>query len=156
VWGNIVAIQRFGWMIALTMLVSACGALTFLPALILVLKRLLFKKRQYPRLKAPVYCRSGSALSSHKPVINISLGGFRIHSDEKLKIGKRLELELMLPDDTLLTCMLRVVWQRRLPVGSDAKYDVGLRFIDVSDDKLHQLSEVLEKYTETGEVTDVS
>jgi hypothetical protein len=148
VWGNIVALQRFGWMIALTMLVSACGALTFLPALILVLKRLLFKKRQYPRLKAPIYYRSGFDLSSRKPVVNISLGGLRIHSDEKLKVGKRVEFELMLPDDTILTCIVRIVWRRPLPVGSDAKYDIGLRFIDVSDDKLQQLSEFLEKYSE--------
>jgi hypothetical protein len=131
-------------MIALTMLVSACGALTFLPALILVLKRLLFKNRQYPRLKAPIYYRS-SSVSSCKPVVNISLGGLCIHSDEKLKIGKRLEFELMLPDDTILTCIVRVVWQYPLPAGSDAKYDIGLRFANVSDNMLHQLSEALEQ-----------
>jgi predicted RND superfamily exporter protein len=39
---NILPMQRFGWLIALTMAVSACAALTFLPASILVFRKKLF------------------------------------------------------------------------------------------------------------------
>ncbi len=39
---NILPMQRFGWLIALTMAVSACAALTFLPSLILVFRKNLF------------------------------------------------------------------------------------------------------------------
>ncbi len=45
IWSNIVPIRRFGWMLAMTMGVSALSALTFLPALILVLKRFLFQRK---------------------------------------------------------------------------------------------------------------
>ncbi len=38
-WSNMVPMQIFGWLIALTMGVSACAALTFLPALIQVFKK---------------------------------------------------------------------------------------------------------------------
>ena len=41
-WSNMVPMQRFGWLIALTMGVSACAALTFLPSLILVFRNTLF------------------------------------------------------------------------------------------------------------------
>jgi predicted RND superfamily exporter protein len=39
---NILPMQRFGWLIALTMLISACAALTFLPSLILTFRGTLF------------------------------------------------------------------------------------------------------------------
>jgi len=40
---NIVPMQRFGWLIAITMLVSSTAALTFLPSMILYFKKGLFK-----------------------------------------------------------------------------------------------------------------
>ena len=41
-WSNMLPMQRFGWLIALTMGVSAWAALTFLPSMILVFKKYLF------------------------------------------------------------------------------------------------------------------
>ena len=41
-WSNMIPMQRFGWLIALTMGVSAWASLTFLPSLILVFKKRLF------------------------------------------------------------------------------------------------------------------
>ncbi len=40
---NLVPMQRFGWLIAITMLVSSTAALTFLPSMILYFKKGLFK-----------------------------------------------------------------------------------------------------------------
>jgi Tfp pilus assembly protein PilZ len=133
------------------MVISATSALTFLPAMILVLKRFLFDKRQSPRLKAPVYYRSASYPELRKSVVNISLGGICIHSDEKLKIGERQELELLLPNDMVLPCIVRVVWQRPLSPEAETAYDVGLRFTNLSDNILRRLAEVLKQATESGQ-----
>lgn len=49
-WSNMVPMQLFGWLIALTMGVSACAALTFLPSLILVFKKQLLPNNPTNRL----------------------------------------------------------------------------------------------------------
>ena len=145
---KIIAIQRFGWLLAMTMGVSACSALSFLPALILVLRKFLFKGRQYARFTAPFYYRQISASSEPKLLINISLGGFRIYRDEQLKSGEHLDIELLLPDEHTLACTARVIWQRSLPSGSDAQYDVGLRIVNLTENDIDQLSQVLKQYAE--------
>lgn len=103
-------------------------------------------RRKYPRFKAPILYRSAPFFSRRKPSVNIGLGGIRIYSDDELKMGKRLELELMLPDDTLLTCMAKVVWQKELPEDAEARYDIGLQFLDMPDDGVERLSSVLDKH----------
>lgn len=100
-------------------------------------------RRKYPRYDSPVCYRSASLFSARKPLVNISLGGIRIYSDEEFKIGRRLELELILPDDTILTCTARVVWQSPLPGNSSAKYDTGLQFLEISAEHLQRLSEMI-------------
>ena len=102
-------------------------------------------RRQYPRYNAPICYRSASLFSARKPLVNISLGGIRIYSDDEFKIGKRLEIELILPDDTILTCTAKVIWQKPLAAGATARYDTGLQFLDISPDHLEQLSEILER-----------
>jgi len=77
-------------------------------------------------------------------LMNISLGGIRVYSDEEIKVGKRLELELFLPDGTLMVCTARVVWQKTLPEGAVAKYDIGLEFLEIPPDVANRLAKVLE------------
>ena len=101
-------------------------------------------RRKYPRLNAPIYYRSAQFFSRRTPVVNISLGGIRVYSDEGLKIGKRLELELFLPDKTSIVCTARVVWQKPLPEGAVAKYEVGIEFLEINPDVVERLSKVLE------------
>jgi predicted RND superfamily exporter protein len=146
VFSKIIEIQRFGWLMALTMGVSSCAAITFLPALILVLRRGLFPQRQYPRLTAPITYRAAADRTASHPIINVSLGGLRIHRTEKWKRRERFALELVLPDQTVLACQVQVVWQRPLPDDADAKYDVGLRFVNVPDEQLARLAGVLRVY----------
>jgi hypothetical protein len=102
-------------------------------------------RRQYSRYNAPICYRSASLFSARKPLVNISLGGIRIFSDDEFKVGRRLELELILPNDTILTCTAKVVWQSPLPEGAPAKYDTGLQFLDISTDSIHQLSGFLDR-----------
>ena len=100
-------------------------------------------RRQYPRFNAPICYRPASLFSARKPLVNISLGGIRIYSDDQFKLGKRLEIELLLPDDRIIRCTTKVVWQRPLPEGAKAKYDTGLQFLDISADSLQQISRIL-------------
>lgn len=102
-------------------------------------------RRQYPRFDAPICYRSASLFSARKPLVNISLGGIRIYSDEEFKVGKRLELELIMPDDTILACTVRVVWQSPLPEHSQAKYDTGLQFLDISAEHLQSLAQIIDQ-----------
>lgn len=101
------------------------------------------ERREFPRYNAPICYRPAPFFSSRKPVVDIGLGGIRIFSDDTFKVGKRLELELFLPDGGILMFTAKVVWQKVLPEGSTAKYDVGLQFLDAPGDGLQGLKEVL-------------
>jgi len=101
-------------------------------------------RRKYRRLYIPIFYRAASFFSRREPVINIGLGGIKIYSDEGLKIGKRLELELFLPDETSVVCTARVVWQEPLPEGAVAKYEMGLEFLEISPDGLQALVNVFD------------
>jgi Tfp pilus assembly protein PilZ len=101
------------------------------------------ERRAYPRYNAPVCYRPAPFFSSRKPAVDIGLGGIRIYSDDKFKVGKRLELELFLPNGDILMFTAKVVWQNELPPDETARYDVGLQFLDVPQDKLKVLKEVL-------------
>jgi len=101
-------------------------------------------RRKYQRLYIPIFYREASFFSRREPVIDIGLGGIKIYSDVELKIGKRLELELYLPDETSLVCTARVVWQELLPEGAVAKYENGLEFLEISPDGLRSLEKVLD------------
>ncbi len=108
-------------------------------------------RRQYPRFKAPICYRSAPFFSSRRQLVNIGLGGIRIYSNDKLKVGKRLEIELLLPDDEILTFIAKIVWQKPLQDSEIAQFDVGLQFLDAPEDTLQRLREVLEKYTDDKE-----
>lgn len=101
-------------------------------------------RRRFPRVKAPVYYRPASILKARHRITNISLGGLRIYSDERLKEGKRLEIELFLPSGHSVEAIARVVWIKELPPDSKAHYDVGLEFISLPPNALQELKSVLE------------
>ena len=102
-------------------------------------------RRQYPRFSSSICYRAASLFSARKPLVNISLGGIRIYSDDKFKLGKRLEIELLLLDDNVVKCTAKVVWQRPLPDGAKAKYDTGLQFLGIPADGLQILARALEQ-----------
>lgn len=103
------------------------------------------KRRRYPRVKTPVYYRPASITRSRPQTSNISLGGMCIYSNEPLKEGKLLEIELILPNGHSLAAKARVVWIKALPPGSDALYIVGLEFTNMSKKAVNKLKAVLEK-----------
>jgi len=67
-----------------------------------------------------------------------------IYTDDEIKHGKRLELELFLPDGTTVTCQVEVAWVDALAAGAAARYDVGLRLTDIDPRDRQRLASVLE------------
>ncbi|MEZ4272155.1 MAG: PilZ domain-containing protein [Myxococcota bacterium] len=114
-------------------------------------------RRQFPRIKTPIYCRpTGQA---RNPLVNIGLGGVRVFSDDPARVGERLEIELFLPDESSLICKVQVAWVSLLPEDAPAKYDVGLEYVDVPPGGLQRIAAVVEKTEkdqEEGEGTEDS
>lgn len=101
-------------------------------------------RRRFPRLEAPVYCRPARlAFGTKNKVLDVSLGGARIYSDERQSEGTELVLDLFLPDGSSLECKARVVWTETLPPGGVARYEVGLAFTDVPAEAGSRLQAVL-------------
>jgi hypothetical protein len=101
-------------------------------------------RRKFPRVSAPVFCRPiGKPLFGRRRATDVSLGGMRLYSDDAPDLGDRLELELFLPDDKTVTCAVEVVWVDTLAEGSPARFDVGVKFVEVSQEVRGLLSQVL-------------
>ena len=75
--------------------------------------------------------------------VDVSLGGVRIYSDDELRIGELLKMEFFLADIPPVTYTAEVVWIERLPGDAPARFDVGLKFIQLEPDALQLLSKVL-------------
>lgn len=82
-------------------------------------------------------------LARQREPVDISLGGLRIFSDEALKIGSLHKLEFFLPDVPPATYTAEVIWIEPLGEDAPARFDVGLRFIQLEPDALKLLLQVL-------------
>lgn len=101
-------------------------------------------RRRFPRLAAPLYARPARLRRvDRQQVLDASLGGVRIYSDDRFDEKMPLELDLFLKDGTSLSCMARVAWTKKLPEGGVARFELGLAFTDASPDMLDQLKTVL-------------
>jgi hypothetical protein len=101
-------------------------------------------RRAFPRLQAPIYSRPARMkIGDKKQVLDVSLGGARIYSDDPHEKGTRLDLALFFKDGSSMECEARVVWVVDLPKGSPARYEVGLSFIDLPESALARLKTVL-------------
>ena len=100
-------------------------------------------RRRFPRLSSHVYYRIGKSQSLRQRVSNISLGGVRIYSDQRLDVGEHVELELHFPDGFAGKGAARVVWIKELPPDSGASYDVGLEFLELPEEAVKKLMEAL-------------
>ena len=112
-----------------------------------------FNKRRYPRVKArvlhtqPRFYGPPRLHGQKRPISNISPGGARIYSDEPLKEGKGVQIELELPSGKSVTATARVVWIDELPPGSEGRFDVGLEFLVISDEAFDELKSISENGT---------
>ena len=67
----------------------------------------------------------------------------RVFSDEEFATGQKLDLGILLPDGATIRCWAVVVWVAPLPSGGQAKFDIGLRFIDMETADVQRLAAVL-------------
>lgn len=102
-------------------------------------------RRRFPRLSSQVYYRIGKSQSFRQRVSDISMGGVRIYSDERLDVDERVELELHFPNGFSGKGIARVAWIKELPPGSGASYDVGLEFLELPDEAIEELKEALKE-----------
>ncbi len=98
-------------------------------------------RRRFRRLQVPVLWRAQSVLRRLMGV-DVGVGGARVYSDDFLRPGARIGLELIDRDASVCTSAL-VVWVDALPPGSPARYDIGLEFVNVGDDEREALSQIL-------------
>ena len=102
------------------------------------------ERRQFPRVRAPIFCRpTGMRLHRGGETQDIGLGGARVFADEDMRPGTPLELELLLLPDGSIVCKAEVAWSEPLPADAPARFDIGLRFTEVSDGDKARLASVL-------------
>jgi hypothetical protein len=99
----------------------------------------------YRRVQAPIYHRPTSWFSHgirRQPDAPF-LGGVRSYSDERLKPGRLLEMDVFLPAGGEVTVLVEVEWCDPLPNGEPARFDVGMRIVQVDPAALTRLEGVL-------------
>ena len=103
-------------------------------------------RRKFARVKAPIYCRPARRRLGRRKVVDMSVGGLRVYSDEPFKRGSRMEIDLFPPDGngSFVTCLTEVVWIREIPGGDPANYDVGLQYLDVPPEARALLNQIVE------------
>ena len=77
--------------------------------------------------------------------VNVSMGGARVFSDDRMKIGSKLNLELLPDPDTSVQVLARVAWIDELEDGAPARFDVGLEFLDVPEEMVSRLAAILQR-----------
>jgi PilZ domain len=102
-------------------------------------------RRIYPRLKVPMLWRSPGVVAKFSRTVNMSLGGARVFSDDRLKLGTKLNIELLPDPDNSVQVLARVVWIDELGEGAPARYDVGLEFLDVPEEMVSRLGAILQR-----------
>jgi len=92
--------------------------------------------------------------SCEETVADLSRGGARVQSREPLAPGRRLLLELDLPDGRRFEAIARVAWARLEPAaGNDAAegaYGLGLEFLGGTPDHRTRLETFLEPRASTA------
>jgi hypothetical protein len=91
----------------------------------------------------PVSYRTPKIRTAKRRVSNLSLGGVRIYSDERLNVGERLELEFFLPDGQSVEAIGKVVWMREMPPDAEAVFDIGMEFMELGEAAIKKLKTVL-------------
>ena len=99
----------------------------------------------YRRVQAPIYHRPTSWFSHGLRRIGgvVSQGGLRSYSDDRMKTGRLLEMDVLLPDGETVTALVEVEWCDALPSGGPARFDVGMRIVQIDPGAKMQLETVL-------------
>jgi len=104
-------------------------------------------RRAYRRVQAPISMRPVGFLGQllARAVTDVSRGGLRAYSDEPQHVGERCELELFLPEGAPIVVVAEVVWVETLPEGGPARFDVGMRYVEVRAQDLARIAAFIPK-----------
>jgi hypothetical protein len=88
---------------------------------------------RYRRVQAPIVHRPTSWFTHglRREPVQKSQFGIRSYSDERLKAGRLLEMDVFLPDGGEVNALVEVEWCDPLPAGSPAVFDVGMRVVQI-------------------------
>jgi hypothetical protein len=88
----------------------------------------------YRRVQAPIYHRPTSWFAQGLPrrIAEAALGGVRSYSDDAVKPGRLLEMDVFLPDGGMVTALVEVEWCDPLPRGVPARFDVGMKLVQIA------------------------
>ena len=100
-------------------------------------------RRRFARISSPVYYRIAKLNALRQRVSDISLGGVRIYSDQRLDVDEEIDLELHFPSGHEGKGTARVVWIKELPPRSGSSYDVGLEFLFLPDETIDELRKTI-------------
>ncbi|MFT3915008.1 MAG: PilZ domain-containing protein [Anaeromyxobacteraceae bacterium] len=100
------------------------------------------ERRHYRRVRAPILVRPAGRVASGKllrPVGDIGRGGVRAYADEDQPVGTRVEIELLFPGGAPAHVVAEVAWVQRLPPGAPARFEVGMRFLQIHADDVARI-----------------
>jgi hypothetical protein len=102
-------------------------------------------RRRFHRAGVPVLVRPVGPLARlvQYQIKDVGLGGLRCYSDEEHPPGRRLEIEIALPQGGSAVALVEVVWDEVLPEGSPARHDVGLRFVAAAPEDMERIAGLL-------------
>jgi hypothetical protein len=88
----------------------------------------------YRLVQAPIYHRPTSWFAQGLPRRSAepALGGVRSYSDDAVKPGRLLEMDVFLPDGETVTALVEVEWCDPLPHGVPARFDVGMKLVQIA------------------------
>ena len=103
------------------------------------------QRPSYRRVQAPIFHRPTSWFAQGLPRRSAepALGGVRSYSDDAVKPGRLLEMDVFLPDGGTLTALVAVEWCDPLPGGVPARFDVGMKLVQIAPDDKVRLGSVL-------------
>jgi hypothetical protein len=103
------------------------------------------ERRKYRRIQAAVYCRPAgvSLLERRREAVDISLGGVRVYSDDPYRVGGLVKMEFFVEGVVPVTYTAEVVWVEVIASGDPAKFDGGLKFVNLAPDAIQFLRTVL-------------
>jgi len=88
-------------------------------------------RHTYRRIQAPIYHRPTSWFTHglRRQQEAPTLGGVRSYSDDSIRPGRLLEMDVFLPDGGEVTALVEVEWCDPLPRAEPARFDVGMRIV---------------------------
>ncbi|MBE9066389.1 PilZ domain-containing protein [Leptolyngbya cf. ectocarpi LEGE 11479] len=96
------------------------------------------EQRRFPRKRKILAYQIGGLFSSRKPTVDISRGGTCIYSDKRLAIGKRLNIKFFAKGQKIVA-KAQVVRVKVAKANAPAKYEIGLKFAEISEQQLDLL-----------------